>query len=1328
MSKDEDEEQQVNSNVNNYVGAEPKPDLEFNVWTKPDCADTPVENGNRSWFYFGIRGWTPNRLIKINIMNMNRQGKLYSQGYMPFFKIVPGKPKWERVRDRPSYETVDGQFILSFTFRFPDLKGGTCYFAFSFPWSYTESQEQMAELDKKFANCIMMSPDSPPHQIYYHRELLCHSLDKLRVDLLTITSCHGMTNCREPRFDKNLFPDKDTPRCRTFQGKRIFLLSSRVHPGETPGSFVYNGFLDFILRDNDPRAAQLRRQFVFKLIPMLNPDGVMRGHYRTDQRGINLNRMYLDPSPELHPAVYATKSLLVYHHVENRVPRSKGGSEKELDIKVNFPCEENQNQVILTSRRSKDQAVRVVRSDSCSSGGEGDKSTARTHSFTTHTFSYGDNSNITYVPSDSPVVSSGAAPKAVKRKSGDSLTVVDSVDIGAVMLVTINHSENQSPLDLPPSSQSHWLVSGNKCEFTRSEIARETVKVEPLNLADLDGDDSLSDSGQDGNGTGCCMPEKEHGISSSSSQLSIHENKNDAGDGVNIRPVDSELRLKLSELNMSEDLNRVSVMTDVCLDSDRASSTEHLGNEGSEDEEEPNTIEGQTGTCSPHLADPQLKEILPHESGVAFYVDLHGHASKRGCFMYGNFFDNEDAQVQNMLYPKLISINSAHFDFTGCNFSERNMYLKDKRDGFSKEGSGRVGIYKAIGIIQSYTLECNYNMGRMVNPVPPAYGDDGRATPPPIAGFPLRYTQAHYEEVGRALAISALDFTEGNPWSRLALSEHCHMHGLREWVRRYLRSMRGGPRLPRNPCLRSINKNGNNGLPGRRDSMGPTGSQIQVRREVQNLGNNAGQSGRKDAASHSRVTSQENNPRMGRQNSLSSVTSKRDLGPVREAGIRSSNNLASLRGAGNSQRRNSNTSGPGALNGSNSASKQSNVGAPANAPQQQLQQLTRGSGDRVPLSMTTAIMLDSRMIRNLSPNSPLYLREEDKVQQLRNVSLQAMAKKAGQPSRIPLPGSSSHLGMSAPPTAICLDSTIPVPAPKYMKGNIHHSRSGPAGFSTLGREKSKSAFTDNTVGCSRSIMLPSTSLQSMLNMHQQQQYQQIQQQRQLSPTPSSIHSTSNATLHLSGPSVVNFGMSRAEQLEAEGSTRETQPPLHPTAAAAGVLFSLGEGESSSLTDQQSESNIKRRRHYTNFKRKAVVPNSKLINSASKGGSGKGLAKSGSGQYDSDAERSKPRRRKLRHSQRAMPALTAAEADTSVASLLEGRDEALTQDEEDGGGLGQGQLGTSVENAPVRLIPRIITLSMTHHQYSSPNQFSCLASTHPDQFNNQMGKTIYPNTE
>ncbi|XP_018431066.1 PREDICTED: cytosolic carboxypeptidase-like protein 5, partial [Nanorana parkeri] len=294
-------------------------DYEFNVWTKPDCADTEHENGNRSWFYFSVRGGAPGKLIKMNIMNMNKQTKLYAQGMAPFVRTVPIRSRWERVRDRPTFQMLDGQFVLSFAHRFLDCRAATTYFAFCFPFSYEESQEMLAGLDDRFSDCRLMSPGSgPPDSIYYHREPLCHSLDALHVDLLTISSCHGMSEEREPRLDK-LFPDRSIPRPYRFTGKRVFFLSSRVHPGETPSSFVFNGFLQFILRQEDPRAAMLRRMFIFKLIPMLNPDGVVRGHYRTDTRGVNLNRQYLNPDFELHPSIYGAKSVLLYHHVHNRV-------------------------------------------------------------------------------------------------------------------------------------------------------------------------------------------------------------------------------------------------------------------------------------------------------------------------------------------------------------------------------------------------------------------------------------------------------------------------------------------------------------------------------------------------------------------------------------------------------------------------------------------------------------------------------------------------------------------------------------------------------------------------------------------------------------------------------------------------------------------------------------------------------------------------------------------------------------------------------------------------------------------------------------------------
>ena len=65
------------------------------------------------------------------------------------------------------------------------------------------------------------------------------------------------------------------------------------------------------------------------------------------------------------------------------------------------------------------------------------------------------------------------------------------------------------------------------------------------------------------------------------------------------------------------------------------------------------------------------KRLIDHYAGtqkLALYIDLHAHASKRGCFIYGNVMDRLEDQVQNMLFCRLIAMNTPHFDYEGCLF------------------------------------------------------------------------------------------------------------------------------------------------------------------------------------------------------------------------------------------------------------------------------------------------------------------------------------------------------------------------------------------------------------------------------------------------------------------------------------------------------------------------------------------------------------------------------------------------------------------------------------------------------------------------------------
>lgn len=335
---------------------------------------------------------------------------------------------------------------------------------------------------------------------------------------------------------------------------------------------------------------------------MLNPDGVMRGHYRTDQRGINLNRMYLDPNFGLHPGIYASKSLLVYHHVENSVPRGNG---EKMNIQVNFPSAPLTNLAEPSELQSKSQSQKVdIRTVAV------DINVSLNNS----------------LPLDSPDF-----PRA-----SDSLCLPEKCP-----------AESVTPLQASfalPALPSLATISASPTCFTSCDPPpqNQPVKVEPLNLANLDtSDGSASDEEKPED----VISNNLHVTLSDSSIFSFTNQEDD--NNRTTRPVDSELRLHLSELNRSEDFNQqFTTSYNTCYDSD-TEATEHLGNEGSEDEDEDDSsfLEGLSCTASPHLCDPRLKEILPHESGIAFYMDLHGHASKRGCFIYGNCLDVEEMQV-----------------------------------------------------------------------------------------------------------------------------------------------------------------------------------------------------------------------------------------------------------------------------------------------------------------------------------------------------------------------------------------------------------------------------------------------------------------------------------------------------------------------------------------------------------------------------------------------------------------------------------------------------------------------------------------------------------
>ncbi len=68
--------------------------------------------------------------------------------------------------------------------------------------------------------------------------------------------------------------------------------------------------LDFLTSGSED-AVYLRKVADFVVVPMLNPDGVFVGNYRTDTTGVDLNRRWDAPNKEIEPSLCVPSLLFL---------------------------------------------------------------------------------------------------------------------------------------------------------------------------------------------------------------------------------------------------------------------------------------------------------------------------------------------------------------------------------------------------------------------------------------------------------------------------------------------------------------------------------------------------------------------------------------------------------------------------------------------------------------------------------------------------------------------------------------------------------------------------------------------------------------------------------------------------------------------------------------------------------------------------------------------------------------------------------------------------------------------------------------------------------
>jgi hypothetical protein len=79
------------------------------------------------------------------------------------------------------------------------------------------------------------------------------------------------------------------------QLKKVIIITGRVHPGETNASWIVHGIIKFLL-STEMVADALSKRMIFKIIPMINADGVTVGNTRCSFIGRDINRLFGTPN------------------------------------------------------------------------------------------------------------------------------------------------------------------------------------------------------------------------------------------------------------------------------------------------------------------------------------------------------------------------------------------------------------------------------------------------------------------------------------------------------------------------------------------------------------------------------------------------------------------------------------------------------------------------------------------------------------------------------------------------------------------------------------------------------------------------------------------------------------------------------------------------------------------------------------------------------------------------------------------------------------------------------------------------------------------------
>ena len=283
--------------------------------------------GYIQWFFFRVSNTKKGKKATFTIINMLRKTCVYKKG----LKIMVYSKKqakeenigWHRDCENVIYYTNNlftyndnskkKRSLSSLTFEYEfKYDNDTVYFANCLPYFYSKLTKEIDYYEKNKNNNFIFTKNSITQTLGGNDLMLLNITSNKNQGEISFPQLNN--GCNQPFANSSnslkLKNNEFNNQTKLNNSKKAVIMIARQHPGETVGSHVIKGCIDFLLGDSE-EAEKLREIYNFQIIPMMNPDGVLVGNSRTGFAGCDLNRRWAKPNEIIHPEIFYTKSMIL---------------------------------------------------------------------------------------------------------------------------------------------------------------------------------------------------------------------------------------------------------------------------------------------------------------------------------------------------------------------------------------------------------------------------------------------------------------------------------------------------------------------------------------------------------------------------------------------------------------------------------------------------------------------------------------------------------------------------------------------------------------------------------------------------------------------------------------------------------------------------------------------------------------------------------------------------------------------------------------------------------------------------------------------------------